>query len=746
MFARHPWWSKLLSGIFLLATIVLFAFERIDPNKVPYLIPEVWNSTLTLLGMLFFLVLPFLWWRQDDEEQLKIEKFYDPDQESKVRNISDEQAGVHPRVEGVNIADDFYIPRDVESVVRRNLADHRRVLIVGDAMSGKTKMMLHIVKELYPDWEFYKPKTNNLANEIEADDFSSEKTVIWLDRLENYINDQITVALDKLLTCERCVVVATINTVEASKLVAEDGMRNPHSEIFDWFEKVDQGPWSETEQQLLGIQHPGLAVKAADVGLPRYLAGYPQIITAVENASSDGKAVLTIATHWRRVGMNTDITQEQLVALADDYFGAETENDDEAEISDKELTSRVTTAVAEVSEPIISGIAALSGDQTGYRVCDVVLESELRSEPIAKQLWQTAQQGANPEEAAVVALAARKYGQLDIAQESWQKSAAAGNSDAAVNLAALFKQRGELAKAEGWYRKAACKDDFAAMTELSAILEERGEVAQAEEWWQKLADQGDTAAMFSLGMAANQRNNLTQAENWWRKAGDNNHIEAMFNLGEILKQRGELAEAESWWKLAAEQDHDVSMFNLGLLNHERDDLDQAEYWWQQAAEKNHSGAMFNLGVLLENQKKFSLAQTWYRKAAELDEAGAMVNLGVLLEQTEELAEAENWYRKAAESNHIGAMVNLGVLLKHRGELDEAETWYQKAAKEGNRDAMFNLGILLYERDQLAKAQSWWRKAADQGDTGAMCALAQTCKTKKEAKLWLAKAREAGASC
>lgn len=162
-----------------------------------------------------------------------------------VSEVSLEQAGVNKQIP--DVPTDLYIERDATAAVAQHVSDARRVLLVGAPMTGKTRLALHVVKQLYPGWALLRPSRLDGDNAVVAaarDQLDLSQTVLWLDEFHLFAHPDLPSSLDWILDQHpETVVVATLRAAERRSLrEAPEGVKNPMAAALDMWRFASPRP------------------------------------------------------------------------------------------------------------------------------------------------------------------------------------------------------------------------------------------------------------------------------------------------------------------------------------------------------------------------------------------------------------------------------------------------------------------------------------------------------------------------
>jgi hypothetical protein len=217
-----------------------------------------------------------------------------------------------------------YIHRDDEQAIRDHLAAGRPVLLVGSSMVGKTKMAAHVITGTFGSWPAVIPDSKTALADLNAQDISIRRSVIWLDDLDRLIGaGGITDGALRRLAAAGNVIVATIRAAEYDRFQPTDRRRLPEWDVISVFERVFiRRDLTEREQQRLqeAISDPGVRSRIREVGLGEYVGAAGQISEALKlgaaGAGGLGYAMVLAVADWRRCGMTRPLPATMLPALA----------------------------------------------------------------------------------------------------------------------------------------------------------------------------------------------------------------------------------------------------------------------------------------------------------------------------------------------------------------------------------------------------------------------------------------------
>lgn len=442
-----------------------------------------------------------------------------------------------------------YVLRDCERDVERRLRD-RRVLIVGPAMAGKTRLALQLTREIFPDHGFVDAADGTSLRTLLEVEPSDSRLVIWLDDLMRFLGDDpLTRVVLELLHSRGNVLIATMGTRSYEALTSTDAVQPFGWGLPAWFgEPVRLAGWSPGE--LDRAMHRGVAeqilASARRSGLSASVGGGPGLVRWLRSGGSNqpvGYALVRAAADWRGAGMSPVLARQTLVDLVPSYL-----NNVSAAADVDAVSNGLSWAATRVN-----GVALLEPHGDGYRLLDYVHEHlAAEASMIPQPVWDTAIARALPRELVDVGYrAAIRHDRPDIAKAAYRKAADSADPiaapQAALCLARLHQRAGDLVAATDAYRQAldSRHPDYA------------------------------PAAALALGGMREDRFDPTGAAAIYQFAVDTGHPDhapaAALRLGHLRKNRGDLAGAAAAYALAAVSQHAAAARAASLLEDVRRD-------------------------------------------------------------------------------------------------------------------------------------------------------------------------------
>ena len=642
---------------------------------------------------------------------------------------------------------------------RASGADPRVLLLVGEAMTGKSRTGAHALQAhpLLSGLPLLIPQQGADLREV-VELAPAGGAVLWLDDLNTFAAGLSPGAVRYWQSRSGLVVIATLRTDLLADLAGNPDLRPAWSLIED-DSLVEQfalpAEWSADDQQALAGADDMVRGKVAEgIPLGEVLAAAEELRYRLAVADPFQKALACTVIDWSRTGLTARLAE----ALAEELWTAYLPRKHMAVFQNQARGRRHEEFLraAEWACAAIPGTAAMLVTRTddGLRAEDyLVAQRALAREAIVHPVWEAALARAEAAEAPAV-IAGLAYNAaisdvFDIARTAWEPLAS-GQTDqapmASKNLALVLKLTGDLDGARAAYQRAIDSRDPeatpAALHGLGVLLEEQGDVAGAKAAYQRAIDSGhpDRAPMaaVNLGLLLAGQGEVAGAKAAYQQAIDSGHPDqapaAAVNLGVLLAEQGDVAGAKAAYQQAIDSGHPdqapKAAVNLGLLLAGQGDVAGAKAAYQQAIDSGHPDqapkAALGLGVLLAGQGDVAGAKAAYQQAIDSghpDQAPmAAFNLGVLLAGQGDVAGAKAAYQQAIDSGHPDqapkAAVNLGLLLAGQGDVAGAKAAYQQAIDSGHPDqapaAALGLGVLLEEQGDVAGAKAAYQQAIDSG--------------------------------
>ncbi len=473
-----------------------------------------------------------------------------------------------------------YVTRDQDNELRRALAEHSFVMLVGPSKAGKSRTA---VEALFSEECGLRHRTlivpvrpgdnagalRGLTALRPALHFGPEPAVLWLDDLDEFLRaGALSATLLRQWREEqpRAIVLATIREGALADLRALESARKPSDgapvgkaigEVLDQAEQVDlpRSP-SHDELERASEFYPGQDFRC---GIGTSLIDAPRLVDRLRTGRSrcpEGVAVVRSAVDWRRMGVIRRATKDDLLGLVGLYL-------EEAQPSSDMLDRGLDWA----QERLESGAALLrhAGEGPSYEAHDYIVEftdgralGTDRREEIPRAAWDDVIDRIGAEDAVAVGFSA--YTQpspvFAAAEKAWNKATRSGDPNAVpmawFYLGALYTRKERLAQAENAYRRAVQSQhrDAApqAAVTLGVLLEGKGQEREAESAYRQAiaSDHPDAAprAAAVLGLLlAGQPGREAEAEAAYRQALASGHAGAAAMAGKYLPRLREPAQS-----------------------------------------------------------------------------------------------------------------------------------------------------------------------------------------------------------
>ena len=223
--------------------------------------------------------------------------------------------------------------RDVDEYVRRDAHDQllglarkrTLVLVEGPSMAGKTRLVVEVLREEWPDARVLFPKSEgDMEKLLKKWQRPIRNTIIFLDELKHFLGkEEFTLGVLNTWIDDSCAVVATTTRMNYTRWRAELDSKFPGWEIVNRFHTLPlEAKLSNTE--LEAVRNTSYAKDLASIeqlGLGRVLGRAEDIRRRFTSAlaSHQGRAGLVkAAVDWSRVGLGS-ASKEALLTLAKAY-------------------------------------------------------------------------------------------------------------------------------------------------------------------------------------------------------------------------------------------------------------------------------------------------------------------------------------------------------------------------------------------------------------------------------------------
>ena len=220
---------------------------------------------------------------------------------------------------------DEYVRRDAHDKLHDFLKDRTPVLVEGPSMAGKTRLVVQVLREAWPDARVLFPKGEDDVEKLLKNWRRPVRgTIIFLDELERFLGkEEFTLGVLNTWIDDSCTVVATTTRMNYTRWRAELDSKFPGWEIVNRFHTLPlEAKLSKTELEAVGSTSYARDLASIEqLGLGRVLGRAEDIRRRFTSAldSHQGRAGLVkAAVDWSRVGLGS-ASKEALLTLAKAY-------------------------------------------------------------------------------------------------------------------------------------------------------------------------------------------------------------------------------------------------------------------------------------------------------------------------------------------------------------------------------------------------------------------------------------------
>ena len=220
---------------------------------------------------------------------------------------------------------DEYVRRDAHEQLHALLKERTPVLVEGLSMAGKTRLVVEVLREEWPDARVLFPKgEDDVEKLLKTRQRPVRGAIIFLDELERFLGKQeFTLGVLNTWIDDSCTVVATTTHMNYTRWRAELDSKFPGWEIVNRFHTLPlEAKLSDDELNAVGsTSYAGDLASIEQLGLGRVLGRAEDIRRRFTSAldSHQGRAGLVkAAVDWSRVGLEF-ASKEALLTLAKAY-------------------------------------------------------------------------------------------------------------------------------------------------------------------------------------------------------------------------------------------------------------------------------------------------------------------------------------------------------------------------------------------------------------------------------------------
>ena len=220
---------------------------------------------------------------------------------------------------------DEYVRRDAHEQLHALLKERTPVLVEGLSMAGKTRLVVEVLREEWPDARVLFPKgEDDVEKLLKTRQRPVRGAIIFLDELERFLGKQeFTLGVLNTWIDDSCTVVATTTHMNYTRWRAELDSKFPGWEIVNRFHPLPlEAKLSDDELDAVGsTSYAGDLASIEQLGLGRVLGRAEDIRRRFTSAldSHQGRAGLVkAAVDWSRAGLGA-ASKEALLTLAKTY-------------------------------------------------------------------------------------------------------------------------------------------------------------------------------------------------------------------------------------------------------------------------------------------------------------------------------------------------------------------------------------------------------------------------------------------
>ena len=218
-----------------------------------------------------------------------------------------------------------YVRRDAHDKLHDFLKDRTPVLVEGPSMAGKTRLVVEVLREEWPDARVLFPKSKEDVEKLLKNWRRPVRgAIIFLDELERFLGkEEFTLGVLNKWIDDSCIVVATTTHMNYTRWRKDLDSKFPGWDIFNRFHPLPlETKLSKHELEAVGnTSYAGDLPSIEQLGLGRVLGRAEDIRRRFTSAldSHQGRAGLVkAAVDWSRAGLGA-ASKEALLTLAKAY-------------------------------------------------------------------------------------------------------------------------------------------------------------------------------------------------------------------------------------------------------------------------------------------------------------------------------------------------------------------------------------------------------------------------------------------
>ena len=220
---------------------------------------------------------------------------------------------------------DEYVRRDAHDKLHALLKERTPVLVEGLSMAGKTRLVVEVLREEWPDARVLFPKgDNDVEKLLKTRQRPIRGAIIFLDELERFLGkEEFTLGVLNTWIDDSCVVVATTTHMNYTRGCKDSDNKFPGWEIVNRFRPLPlETKLSKHELEAVGnTNYAGDLASIEQLGLGRVLGRAEDIrrrFTSARDSHQGRAGLVKAAVDWSRAGLGA-ASKEALLTLAKTY-------------------------------------------------------------------------------------------------------------------------------------------------------------------------------------------------------------------------------------------------------------------------------------------------------------------------------------------------------------------------------------------------------------------------------------------
>ena len=220
---------------------------------------------------------------------------------------------------------DEYVRRDAHEQLHALLKERTPVLVEGLSMAGKTRLVVQVLREEWPDARVLFPKSEDDVEKLLKNWRRPVRgAIIFLDELERFLGkEEFTLGVLNTWIDNSCTVVATTTRMNYTRWRAELDSKFPGWEIVNRFHPLPlEAKLSDDELDAVGsTSYAGDLASIEQLGLGRVLGRAEDIrrrFTSARDSHQGRAGLVKAAVDWSRAGLGA-ASKEALLTLAKAY-------------------------------------------------------------------------------------------------------------------------------------------------------------------------------------------------------------------------------------------------------------------------------------------------------------------------------------------------------------------------------------------------------------------------------------------